>query len=202
MHSLSIGWESCSPNTHLLMCLDAHMHTYTLAYAHTHLRCVSVYMVPTGESVTWWITLHHTFEKDMLVIPPCWHGNYATMEDTEPCLMYLCVGEYPDGPCMVDGWQIYTDTESWKQSQQTQASCGSTAPPWCSAGVQRVHLGLRCEDTSLPMSSLVDSVWPSRMFILRLTWVGWGWVEDGVGWRGQGRLAVLYLGASWKMIAR
>ena len=70
VHSLSIGWESCSPNTHLLMCLDAHMHTYTHAYAHTHLRCVSVYMVPMGDGVTWWITFHRTFEKICLLSLP------------------------------------------------------------------------------------------------------------------------------------
>lgn len=29
VHSFPIGWESCSLNTHLLMCPDAHMHTYT-----------------------------------------------------------------------------------------------------------------------------------------------------------------------------
>lgn len=107
VHSFSIGWESCSLNTHLLMCPDAHMHTYTHVRAHTHLGCMSVYMVPTGEGVTWWITLHHTFEKICLLSLPVgpgtmqhWKTQSHALRTSVPENLTMALAWLMDGICM------------------------------------------------------------------------------------------------------
>lgn len=49
MFSLYISWESCSPDTHLLVCLQAHTHTHarthTCLHTYTFKMCESTYGV-------------------------------------------------------------------------------------------------------------------------------------------------------------